>query len=78
VYWYDDTGRGECHLPKSWQVLYRDADGAFKPVKNAAAYGVEKDTFNKASFEPVKTDALKIEITLQERWSAGIQEVVIE
>ncbi len=78
VYWYDDTGRGECHLPKSWQALYRDDDGAFKPVRNTAAYGVEKDTFNRVTFEPVKTDTLKIEITLQERWSAGMQEVVIE
>jgi hypothetical protein len=78
VYWSDDTGRGECHLPKSWQALYRDADGTFKPMKNAADYGVEKDTFNKVAFEPVKTDALKIEITLQKEWSAGVQEVVIE
>jgi len=78
VYWFDDTGRGECHLPKSWQVLYRDADSAFKPVKNTSAYGVEKDTFNKVTFEPVKTDALKIEITLQREWSAGVQEVVME
>jgi hypothetical protein len=78
VYWFDDTGRGECHLPKSWQVLYRTAEGDFKPVKNTAGYGIEKDTFNKVGFEPVKTDALKIEITLQDRWSAGVQEIVIE
>ena len=34
--------------------------------------------FREVAFEPVKTDALKIEITLQEKWSAGVQEVVIE
>jgi len=28
--------------------------------------------------EPVQTTALKIEIVLQEKWSAGVQEVVIE
>ncbi|MBN1507601.1 MAG: glycoside hydrolase family 127 protein [Sedimentisphaerales bacterium] len=78
VYWFDDTGRGECHLPKSWQVLYRNADGAFKPVKNTSSHGVEKDAFNKVAFEPVKTDALKLEIALQKEWSTGIQEVVIE
>jgi hypothetical protein len=77
VYWFDDTGRGECHLPQSWRVLYRDFDG-FKPVKNAADYGVEKDAFNKVAFEPVRTDTIKIEITLQKDWSAGVQEVVIE
>jgi len=78
VYWFDDTGRGECHLPESWRVLTRDADGRFKPVKNRGPYGTRKDTFNTVEFEPVKTSALKLEIKLQEKWSAGIQEVVIE
>jgi hypothetical protein len=78
VYWFDDTGRGECRLPKSWRVLYRTAEGQFEPVKNATAYGVQKNTFNEAHFTPVQTDALRIEIALQDRWSAGVQEIVIE
>ncbi len=78
VYWFDDTGRGECHLPESWQVLYRTAEGGFQAVKSAAPYGVEKDAFNKVTLEPVKTTAVKIEIRLQEQWSAGVQEVIIE
>ncbi|HIJ51932.1 MAG TPA: glycoside hydrolase family 127 protein [Planctomycetes bacterium] len=78
IYWFDDTGRGACHLPKSWKVLYRDSEGNFKPVENSTAYLTEKDTFNKVSFEPVKTDGVKIEIVLQGQWSAGVQEVVIE
>jgi len=78
VYWFDDTGRGECHLPKSWKVLYRNAVGKFKPVDNTTPYLTEKDTFNKVTFKPVQTDCLKIEITLQDGWSAGVQEVVIE
>jgi hypothetical protein len=78
VYWFDDTGRGHCHLPQSWRVLYRTQAGDFQPVKNANAYGVEKDTFNQVRFDPVATKALKLEVTLQDDWSAGIQEVVIE
>ncbi|UCG46706.1 MAG: glycoside hydrolase family 127 protein [Phycisphaerales bacterium] len=78
VYWFDDTGRGECHLPESWTLLYRDAAGDFKPVRNKTAYTIEKDRFNKVDFEPVKTNAVKMEIVLQDRWSAGVQEVVIE
>lgn len=78
VYWFDDTGRGECHLPKAWRVLFRTPQGNFQPVKNDAPYGLGKDSFNKVGFEPVRTDALKIEITLQDGWSAGVQEVVIE
>ncbi len=78
VYWFDDTGRGACHLPKSWRVLYEDADGKFRPVKNRVPYEIEKDKFNRIEFDPVTTAALKIEVDLQENWSAGIQEVVIE
>ena len=78
VYWFDDTGRGECRVPKSWKVLYRDAKGRFKSVNNNTPYLVEKDTFNKVGFEPVRTDCVKIEIMLQDRWSAGVQEVMIE
>ncbi len=78
IYWFDDTGRGECHLPKSWQVSYRDKDGAFQPVKNRSPYAIEKDAFNKVQFDPVSTTALKIEIVLQPEWSAGVQEVILE
>ncbi len=78
VYWFDDTGRGECKVPASWKVLYRDASGDFKSVQNKTAYRVQKDAFNKVDFERVSTDAVRIEITLQEKWSAGVLEVVIE
>lgn len=78
VYWFDDTGRGECHLPQSWRVLYQDAEGRFQPVKSRGPYGIEKDSFNRVEFDPVATATLKVEIVLQEKWSAGIQEVVIE
>jgi len=78
VYWFDDTGRGACRLPESWKVLYRDAASSFKPVRANTSYGLKKDTFNKVNFDPVTTNAIKIEITLQQEWSAGVQEVVIE
>jgi uncharacterized protein len=78
VYWFDDTGRGACRVPKSWRILYQDADGRFQPVKNRGSYGTEKDQFNQVEFDPVTTKAVKIEIDLQKEWSAGILEVVIE
>jgi hypothetical protein len=78
VYWFDDSGRGACRLPESWKVLYRNTAGSFKPVKASTPYGLKKDRFNKVDFDPVTTDAIKIEITLQKEWSAGVQEVVIE
>ncbi|MEE8451195.1 MAG: glycoside hydrolase family 127 protein [Thermoguttaceae bacterium] len=78
VYWFDDTGRGACHLPESWRVVYKDAAGQWKPVKHHGPYATAKDGFNRVEFDPVSTSAVKIEIELQEKWAAGIQEVVIE
>lgn len=78
VYWFDDTGRGACRLPKDWRILYGDADSQFQPVKHRGAYGTENDRFNKVEFQRVTTSAIKLEIDLQKERSAGIQEVVIE
>jgi len=73
VYWFDDTGEGECRVPESWKLYYkRGAD--WVPVKNLNPYGVDKDKFNTVNFSPVITTALKIEIKFQEKFSAGIQE----
>jgi len=77
VYWFDDTGRGSCRVPQSWQILYRE-NGEFKPVNNASGFGVERDKFNKAVFEPVETDALRLEVQLQSNESCGIHEWRIE
>ena len=73
VYWFDDTGRGECRMPASWRVLYKDGD-EWKPVETAGPYGVEKDRYNKVAFKPVTTTGLRLEVTMQPNWSAGIQE----
>lgn len=78
VYWFDDSDHGGCRVPQSWRVLYRDSDGSFQPVGGATSYGTEKDTFNEVVFDRVETDAIRIEIVLDENWSSGVQEVVIE
>ncbi|MHC4241366.1 MAG: discoidin domain-containing protein, partial [Planctomycetota bacterium] len=78
VYWFDDIGRGQCSVPKSWKVLYRNAKGNFKPVKNSSPYLIKKDTFNEVNFKPVKTTGIKIEIMLKDKQSAGVQEVIIK
>src|SRR5688572_2600724 len=76
VYWFDDTGRGQVRVPASWRVLYNDGK-EWKPVEAAAAapaYGVAKDAFNTVTFKPVETSGLKLEVTMQKDWSAGVQE----
>jgi hypothetical protein len=66
VYWYARFGTGE-KLPESWQLMYRDG-GEFKPVANKGAYGVKPDQFNRVTFKPVKTDALRLVVKLQDKY----------
>jgi hypothetical protein len=73
VYWFDDTGTGECRVPLSWRILYKDG-GQWQPVENTGPYGVEKDRYDQVTFKPVTTSALRLEVSLQQGWSAGIQE----
>jgi DUF1680 family protein len=73
VYWFDDTGVGECRTPASWRVLYLE-NGEWKPVWTEDAYGVEKDAWNRVVFETVRTRAVRLEIQSQEGWAGGIHE----
>jgi DUF1680 family protein len=73
VYWFDDTGQGDCRVPESWRVLYL-IDGTWLPVKSTGGYGLEKDGYNRVSFEPVVTEALRLEVQLQPQFSGGILE----
>jgi hypothetical protein len=73
VYWFDDTGRGQCRVPESWQLQYRDGQ-AWKPVKAASEYGTARDQYNRLTFDPVKTTALRIEVQLKPKFSGGILE----
>ena len=77
VYWFDDTGRGQCRVPKAWRVLYRDG-GAWKPVAGASDAGTKKDAFNRVTFQPLTTDGLRLEVELQPTFSGGILEWRVE
>ena len=73
VYWFDDTGRGQCRLPQSWRVLYKDGD-QWKPVANPTPCRIAPDQFNKTTFDAVQTTALRLEVQLQPQFSGGILE----
>ena len=74
VYWFDDTGDGECRVPQSWRILYRVGD-EWRPVySEEGVYGVEKDRVNRIVFETVKTTAVRLEIQSQPDFSGGIHE----
>ena len=41
VYWFDDTGIGECRLPKSWRLLYREGRTSTSPALSLSNGSVE-------------------------------------
>jgi len=77
VYWFDDTGRGECRVPKSWRMLYKDGD-QWKEVPNPSGYDVDKDKYHEVTFDPVETSTLRLEVQLQPKLSTGIHEWSVE
>ncbi|MBN1124917.1 MAG: glycoside hydrolase family 127 protein [Sedimentisphaerales bacterium] len=77
VYWFDDTGTGSCRIPASWRLLHKVGDD-WKPVTGASTYSVEKDRFNKVAFDPVKTEALRVEVQLRPNVSGGILEMRVK
>ena len=57
----------------------RHADGeAWKPVAGAWEFAALPNRYNKVTFEPIQTTALRIEVQLQPEWSGGILEWRIE
>ncbi|MGC9970298.1 MAG: glycoside hydrolase family 127 protein [Bryobacteraceae bacterium] len=77
VYWFDDAGRGGIRVPASWRVLYRNGN-AWQPVESTGPWGMEKDKYNIVSFKPVTTSGLRLEVTMQPGWSAGLQKWKVE
>lgn len=71
VYWFDDTGRGECRVPKAWRIEAFGADG-WKPIE--AKYPVEIDRWTEVRFPTVETTALRLVVQQQEGWASGVHE----
>lgn len=73
VFWFDDTGFGECRIPKSWKLLYQK-DEKWLPVPKPSKYTLDKNKYNEVAFDRVKTNALRLVVQLQPNYSAGILE----
>ena len=80
VYWWDETALGrDCRVPKSWRLLYRDEAGDWQPVDvrddgRGRVMPTKLDQMNIISFIPVHTTGMRLEVTLQPGFSAGILE----
>ena len=77
VYWFDDTGVGQCRVPQSWRLLYKSGD-VWVPVGAAESFEVKKDAWNPVAFPAVETTALRLEAQLQPNFSGGILEWKVE
>lgn len=78
VYWYDD--KGGVQLPVSWNMEYQ-SNGQWHPFKLYVTdrYGTQPDQFNMVHpAEPIKADALRLNIRPKADATAGILEVTIE
>ncbi|GAB3817670.1 beta-L-arabinofuranosidase domain-containing protein [Kribbella italica] len=69
VYWYDDTGTGECRVPASWRALWLDGN-TWHPIDTT--YETKPDQLNTATFAPVRAQVVRVEAILQPTFSAGI------
>ena len=74
VYWFSDKPWGGCDVPKSWRILYQDQNGQWQPVKAEDAYPTHAGTASTVSFAPVRTKAVRLEVTLPDNDSAGLFE----
>ena len=67
--WYDGTEgeytSGGILVPKSVEFDYLDAEGNWKPVTNGEGFGREMDKFNKTTFDPFTTTALRVKLNKQ-------------
>ncbi|HWD39330.1 MAG TPA: beta-L-arabinofuranosidase domain-containing protein [Fimbriimonas sp.] len=72
VYWFDDTGRGECRLPQSWH-LEKMVGGNWVPVEGVK-YPVEPDKWDEVDFDPIKVTALRLVVQLKPGWAAGVRQ----
>jgi hypothetical protein len=77
VYWFDDGPVGDCRIPASWRILYRNGD-SWLPVKNLSPYEIERDRYCKVTFERVITKVLRLEVVLPKDHSSGLYKWLVE
>ena len=78
VYWYNDNGGVQ--YPTQWSMEYRNNGQwhEFKPYVTDS-FGVQPDQFNMVHpAVPIVADALRLNISAQEKSSVGILELIVE
>ncbi|CAN5395722.1 hypothetical protein BH11ARM1_BH11ARM1_07170 [soil metagenome] len=71
LFWFDDTGRGECRLPESFKLqTLRGTDWVDVPCETKVAM----NQWSELKFEPIQTSSLRILLNQQKDWASGIHE----
>lgn len=73
LYWFDDTGSGQCRVPENWVLLYRAGED-WKPVQTKEKYESSINQYNTVHFDSVETSALRILVELKPSFSGGVLE----
>lgn len=72
IYWFDDTGRGECRLPQSWRLQYL-VGNAWKDVALKEA-PISLDKWCETRFSAIETTAMRLLVKQKDGWASGIHE----
>ncbi len=83
VYWFADTPDGGTALPDEWEVEYsatvaKGENTIWKTVRSKTPYPVNTNDWSTVSFAPVRAGSLRLKVKLNEKFAAGIHEVIIE
>lgn len=74
VFWFDDTGRGECRIPAEWRLEVMSG-GRWVPVSlGSSDYAVKLDVWNTVKFAPVTTSQIRMVLRQQDGWASGVHE----
>jgi len=71
LYWFDDTGHGAVRVPASCVSSIATAPPGNRLMLPASTES--RNRYNKIAFRQVTTTALRVEVTMQPSYSAGIQ-----
>lgn len=72
VYWFDDTGFGECRPPAEWHIEY--LEGASWKRIESDGYSKTLDKWIRVAFPSVTAKAMRLVMKLQPNWSVGLHE----
>ena len=75
IYWFDDTGHGECRVPKAWVLQVRNSSGwTTIPLKSSEKFGLTLNAWNEIHFAPTAGWEFRILVDQQSNWASGIHE----